>query len=226
MVHTSNTTPRSTVPLYRQRRLWLIVACGAPVLLLVGVYLLVNRVLLVPAVPDAAAPGDQLAAFVMHARGLPRLTQPEREAFLMQQVPRLLRDEPLRSAFLGAIRTASPEDQEAFRNNLFDTFKPILLRDARAYAGLDAAGRTAFLDERIVAYNRLGAQTDLHVSRHDLGAAAPSADKLLDWLMSKTTEEERRLCIGYGTGLAGRIKDILADEALKAEFERRIAAPN
>ncbi len=201
------------------------VGCAAPVLLLAGLYVLVDRMLFVPAVPDDTTPGDRLAAFVMDPRGLPRLSQAEREAFLMRQVPRLLREEGVRESFLAAIRQAASESQEAFRNNLFDTFKPILLRDARAYAALDAAGRIAFLDERIIAYNRLGAQTNVHISRHDLGSAAPSGDKLLEWVLSKTTEEERRLCLNYGTGMAARVQEILEDPALKADFEQRIAAP-
>ncbi len=214
-----------TRPFYQQRRLWLTLACVAPLLLLVGLYLLVDRVLLVPALPDDNTPGDQLAAFVMHPKGLPRLKQPQREAFLNRQVPRLLREDALRERFLAAVRAADPEAQEAFRNNLFDTFKPILLRDARAFAELAAADRTAFLDARIIAYNRLGAQTNVHISRHDLGSAAPSGDKLLEWVLSKTTEEERRLCLNYGTGMTARVKEILEDPALKADFEQRIAAP-
>jgi hypothetical protein len=215
--------PGSVQTLYRLRRLGLVLACIAPVVVLGGLYLLVTQVLLVPGIPGDRAPGDEVARFIMHPKGLPRLPQSQREAFIQKQMPRLVRDQPLVNAFTSAVRTASPEEQDAFRENMFNTLKPMLVRDAAAWEALPEPRRQALLDERIVAYNRLGARSDVHVSRHDLGAAAPSGEELVKWLVSKTSADERRLMMAYAAALAERVNEILTDEKLKADFERRIS---
>ncbi len=216
--------PDSGRTLYPVRRILLGLALVAPVLVLGGVWWLVTQVLMTPAVPDTTTPADRLARFMAHAQGLPRLNVVEFEAFLKEQMPRLARDDAFHKRFLLEIRTSSPEEQEAFREHLLDAFKPLVMRDVRAFHGLAGAARAAFVDDRIVDYNRtLGGE--LHVNKGDLfGEHAPGSAELLDWLIKKTTEEERQMGIAYIQVLAARVAEILAEPELKAEFEARIAA--
>ncbi len=198
----------------------------APVALLAGVWLLVTQVLLVPRVPGPDTPADYVAQFMMHEKGLPRLKRARAEAFLDQTVIRLLRDSAFRERFLAEYRTASPEEQKAFRENLFDAFKPRFMDDIRGYHDRPESGRRDYLDQRIVAYNRLSALVgSVKIGRADLGSGAPTPDELLQLLVSKTTEKEREQGAAYLAALHARVLEILADPALKAEFEARIAAP-
>ena len=218
--------PGSIRTFYQARRVLVILGCAAPVLVLAGVWWLVTQVLMVPAVPDGTTPPDRVASFMMHEKGLPRLHGRQATVFLEQQVRRLVDDDAFRTRFLAEIRTASPEDQKAFRSALFDIFKPMLLEDVKHYQELEGTARRDYLDERIVAYNRLavyGGKTK--ISANALGAAAPSGSELLQMVMAKTTEEERQLGMAYGTAVKARVDEILADPELKADFEARIAAP-
>lgn len=218
--------PGSVTTLYRLRRVVLVVACAAPVVVLGGLWLLVTRVLLVPAVPGADTPPDEVAQFIMHEKGLPSLDREHCEAFLKQQILRLIQDERFRKRFAAEYRVSSPEQQRAFREHLFDAFKPLLMDDIRRYHALPEPDRPAYLDERIVAYNRMSKLLANVNIDQDMAAAPPgdSAD-LLGLLMQKTTEEERRAGLAYGQALGARVNQILADPQLKAEFEARIAAP-
>jgi hypothetical protein len=201
-------------------------ACAAPVLVLGAVWLLVTQVLMVPAVPDQSTPADRVAQFIMHPEGLPRLGGERREAFIQQQVRRLVQDEPFRRRFLAEYRVSSPEEQKAFREHLFDAFKPLVMRDIRAFHDLSQAERGAYLDDRIVAYNRLNAFWGrAGIVKSDLGPAAPGPDELLGLLLQKTTEQERQMGVAYAAALQARVNEILADPALKQEFETRIGLP-
>ncbi len=212
---------------YRWRRGLLILAGVSPLVVLAGLYLLVTQVLMVPGVPAAATPADRVAAFIIHEKGLPRLTLPQFESFLAAQLPRLLRDAALRDRFLAEIRTASSEEQKAFRTHLFDAFKQLVLRDAGEYQQLAADERTKYLDARIVAYNRLKAfGGEVQIDKGDLfGAAAPGAEELLGLVTGGTTAQERSQALAYGGALKARVDEILADPALKTEVEARIQAP-
>lgn len=217
--------PGSVKTLYRLRRVGLILACVTPVLALAGLWLLVTQVLLVPSTPNESTPPDALARYIMHEKGLPRLKGPRCEAFLQQQIRRLVQDEPFRQRFLAEYRTASPDEQKAFRTHLFDAFKPLVMRDIRGYQQTAEPARQAYLDERIVAYNRMNAFVgDVRLGKSDLGPAAPGSDEMLQLLMQKTSEEERQAGVAYGVAVAARVQQILADPELKAAMEARIAA--
>lgn len=217
--------PGSVRTLYRLRRVGLIVACAAPVLALAGIWLLVTQVLLVPRTPDESTPPDVVARYIIHEKGLTQLKGPRCETFLQQQIRRLIRDEPFRKRFLAEYRTASPEEQKAFRTHLFDAFKPLVMRDIRMFQELPEPARQEYLDERIVAYNRMNAFVgDVRISKHDLGPAAPGSEEMLQFLMQKTTEEERQAGMAYAAALAVRVQQILAAPELKATMETRIAA--
>lgn len=213
--------------IHRRQRLRTALLLATPVVALAGVWLGVSEVLLVPTMPNATTPPDQVAQFIIHPKGLPRLDRGRSTAFLEQQIRRLVGDEAFRARFLAEYRIASPAEQQAFRAHLFDVFKPLVMEDIRAYDALEAARRPAFLDERIVAYNRLNAfWGQVHVSKTDLGPGALGPQEALDLLMQKTTEQERQMGLAYALALKARVAEILADPALKSEFEARIAAPS
>ncbi len=87
--------------------------------------------------------------------------------------------------------------------------------------------REAYLDERIVAYNRLRLLWgEVRVSKNDLGVSGGSPAEALALVMERTSEEERRVGLEYAQALKTRVEAILADPTLKAEFEARIAAVN
>ncbi len=220
-----SSAPPTLYPL--RKKALLISACAAPVVVLAGLYVLVTQVLMIPTVPDAAAPPERVAQFIIHDKGLPRLSREQFEEFLRVQIPRLVRDKPVRERFLAEVRTASSDDQKAFRAHLFDAFKTLVLHDADRYFGLTGDERAKYLDERIVAYNRLKAfGGEVTIDKGDLfGAAAPSTEELLGLVTGRTTEQERQRGLAYGVALKTRIDEILAEPALKAQFEARISAP-
>jgi hypothetical protein len=212
--------------LYRRPWWRMVLLLAAPVLVLAAVWVGVTQLLLKPAVPGATAPPDQVVQFIVHPAGLPRLDRRRAEAFLEQQVRRLVRDAAFRGRFLAEYRVASPEEQQAFRAHLFDAFKPRVMDDIRAYSASEPDRRAAFLDDRIIAYNRLNAFLGpVHINRTDLGPGAPSPQEVLDLLMQKTTEQERQMGLAYALALKSRVEEILADPTLKADFEARLAAP-
>jgi hypothetical protein len=203
-----------------------VAACAAPVVVLAGLWLLVTEVLLVPAVPGAATPPDEVVQFIIHVKGLPRLDRQRGDAFLKQQILRLVQDEPFRNRFAAEYRVSSPDEQKAFRAHLFDAFKPVVMADIRRFQELPESARQAYLDERIVTYNRLSKLLgSVQIDKSIAGPTADAQGDLLSTLLQKTTEEERQIGIVYAQALAVRLTTILADPELKAEFEKRIAAP-
>jgi hypothetical protein len=212
--------------LYRLRRVLPVAALAAPVVLLLGIWWLVTQVLMVPGVPDEQASGDAVARFIIHANGLPRVDAERRDAFLETQIRRLAQDAAFRERFLAEYRTASPEDQKSFRAHLFDALKPIVFRDIAAYEQQPEGERAAYLDDRIVYYNRVarmwGSTT---ISKHMLGSGALSPTEALEFVLGRTTKQERGRAVAYGQALAARVEQVLASPELKAAMERRIEAP-
>jgi hypothetical protein len=196
----------------------------APLVALGGVWLLVTEVLLVPAVPEVAAPADRVVEFIVHPKGLLRVARARREAFLKQQALRLVRDEAFRSRFGAEYRVSSPDQQRAFREHLFDAFKPMVMDDIRRFHELPEAARPAYIDEHIVAYNRLAKMLEnVRIEPSLVNTGADTKADLLGLLLQKTTEQERQLATAYAQALAARVATILADPQLKADFEARIA---
>ena len=217
-------TDRLRRTFYRARRILLIAACVAPVLLLASVWWVVTQIVLVPRLPGATTPAERVVQFIEHPKGLPRLDGARGEAFLEQQVGRLVADTAFRDRFLAEVRSSRPDEQSAFRAHLFDTFKPVFMRDVRRFHQLDPDARRAYLDERIVAYNRLSAYAGkTAISPDAVRGLAPTPQQLLQLLTERTTEEERQLGGAYYAALQARVGEILADPELKADFEARIA---
>jgi hypothetical protein len=211
--------------LYRNRTLRLCGAVLAPVVLMGGLGLAAHFFLLVPAEPRADTPPDEVVAYIAHPDGLPRLSGARREALIQAQITRLVRDETYRRLFLAALRTSTTEEQRAFRSNLFDVFKPIIMADVERYQQTPEAERLPYLDERIIAYNRMARMVgQVHIGKQELGPAAASPEELFQLLMAKTTEEERARALGFFAALQERVEAILADPQLRADMEARIAA--
>lgn len=212
---------------YQHRRIWLYLACASPVLVLAGIWWLVTEVLLVPRTPDARTPPDRVFAYIVHEEGLPRLDRPRAQAFFEEQVRRLLADADARRRFLAEIRTATPDQQKAFRANLFDVFKPMLMDDIQGYHAQPEEGRQTYLDDRIVAYNRLSRALgrDSTAITAELDMLKPTREEALALLLNRTTAEERQLGTAYVAALTARVQEILADPDLEAVLRARIDAP-
>lgn len=210
---------------YQARKALVFLALAAPVIVLAGLWLLVTQVLMVPRVPDATTPADQVMRFIVHEKGLPRLSQPRAEAVFKEQVRRLTTDPAFREAFLREVRTASPEASAALREHLFDVYKPLLMADIRQYNTLEADARPAYLDERIVHYNRVSrALGATGITAEAAQGLLPSKAEALQLLLTKTTDEERQLGLFYQAALRARVEEVLADPELTAQFEQRITA--
>lgn len=217
--------PPVATSLYRNRTLRLCGAVLAPLVLVGGLGLAAHFFLLVPAEPRATTPPDQVVAYIAHPDGLPRLSPARREAFIQTQITRLVRDDTYRRQFLAALRTSTTEEQRAFRSNLFDVFKPIVMSDVERFQQTPEPQRLAYLDERIVTYNRMARMVgQVHIGKQELGPAAASPEELFQLLMAKTTEAERARALGYLATLQQRVEAILADPQLRADMEARIAA--
>lgn len=217
--------PGSLKTFHSTRRFLIVAACAAPLLVLGGAWWLVSEVLLVPTAPGDDTTADQLFTFIVHEKGLPRLNGKRREQFLEQQIRRLVQEAAYRDRFLACYRTAAPEDHSTFRANLFDAFKPLVMRDIRRFHELRDAEREGFLDGRVVEYGRLASFFgQVKINKSAFGNAAPKPQELLQLLFSKTTEEERQQGAAYFAAYAQRVSEILADAELVREFEGRIAA--
>jgi hypothetical protein len=214
---------------HRQRQALIGLMLVGPVLLLAGAWWWVNSFLLAPAVPTDRTPADQCVSFICHEKGLPRLRGEESQRFLEWQARRFIRDPEYARRFVAASHSAAPEERQAFREHLFDAFKPLLMSDVRRCERLESAERAAFIDERIVEYNRIVRvleQSAVGQGARKMNAGAMSdSDKLamLQMALSRTTEDERERAQRYASVLGARIGQILADAELRAEFERRIA---
>jgi hypothetical protein len=163
--------------------------------------------------------------FIAHDKGLPRLPQAERFEKLRSILRRAVDDEAFRTEMVAALRRSTSEEVSAFRANIFDTFKPVLMQDIRKYQSLSGPALDQFIDERIVEYNRMGAFfVNARVDKQSLVGVLPEPKDVLELALSRTTEEERNAAMEYQAALARRIEDILANPVLKAGFEARIAA--
>ncbi|MBU0637343.1 MAG: hypothetical protein KKB50_00640 [Planctomycetes bacterium] len=217
--------PGSIQTFYHSRRVIVLLACVAPLVLLGSIWWLVDVLVLTPSIPDATTAPEKCVSFVAHQKGLPRLGDERREAFLEDQIRRLVEDAGYRDRFVAALRHSDLEEQAAFRAHLFDAFKPLVMRDVRRFHELPDTARRGFVDGRIVEYNRLSAFFgDVQISKEAFGGALPDPLELQRLLLRKTTAAERAAATEYLTAYAERVQTILADPALKAEFDARVAA--
>jgi hypothetical protein len=207
----------------QRRQLLTGLACASPILLLAAVWWLVNAVVLAPAVPDENGSAQQCVAFVVHERGLPRLGVEHQIAFVENSIRRAIEDGAFRNALAATLRRSAREEQVAFRTHVFDALKPRVLREIQDFHRLADPARTAWLEARLVDYKRL--EMLLRTIRLDEGAfgdAVPDANELLRLVLSKTSEDERQLCLTYLSALSERANEILKEPELRRQFEQRL----
>ncbi len=210
--------------LYQARKALLVLALATPVVVLALVWFVVTQVLMAPAVPDADAPAHRVARFVMHDKGLPRMADDDARRLFHQIVGRLGRDPTYQQAFLAEIHTASPEMQRAFRRHLLSVFKPMLMGDIHDFEACAGDDRQPYLDARIIEYNRIArALGKTGINADAVGVLVPDKTELFEWLLQNTTEAERAAGMAYFTAIRQRVEEILADPALRDEFEQEIA---
>lgn len=218
--------PGSLKSFYRARRLLVALGCIAPLIVLGGAWWLIAEVILVPGMPNEASPPEDCVAYVAHDKGLRRLTADEQEKFVRGQLSRWLGQTAYREQFAAALRRSTADEQKAFRSNLFDVFKPHVMRDVAKFHTTMGDARRAFLDDRIIEYNRMGRVLRAgRVDKSAFGDALPNPKEMMELVVAKTTQQERDQAQTFFTALGGRIAEILADEPLKKEFEAKIAAP-
>jgi hypothetical protein len=193
------------------------------VLLLAGVWWLVNEFVLAPAVPGEDATAQQCVEFVAHAKGLPRLDSQQRIAFVEARMHQAVEDESFRESFVSALRRSTKEERAAFRANLFDALKPRVLRDVHRFHELREEARVAWLDERLVDYKRLEMLLrTIRIDKHAFDEDLADSRNLLNLIVAKTTASERSLCLAYLGALGQRATEILRRPELKEQFEQRL----
>lgn len=219
--------PGSTRTFYRARRILVIAACLAPVILLGGAWLVVTRVVMAPPVPTATATADEVVRFLIHPQGLARLGAEQAETVFRTQLGRLATNADLRADFLREFRISSPDEQRAFQEHLFDVFKNIIMADVHEFQSLDPNAQPAYIDARIVEYNRLSRALGKDgISANAGQAILPDEREALAMLLQRTTDNERQMGVAYFGAIQARVLEILADPDLTADFEARIAANN
>lgn len=218
--------PGSLKTFYHARRTLLVLACVAPLALLGGVWWLIAEVILAPGMPNERSAPEDCVAYIVHDKGLRRLSPAAQETFIREQLARWLAQPAYRERFAAALRRSTSDEQKAFRSTLFDVFKPHIMADAERYHAAAAESRRAFLDERIVEYNRMGRVLRAgRMEKSAFGDALPSPREMMDLVIEKTTQQERDMAQAFFNAMGSRIAEILSDDALKADFEARIAAP-
>ncbi|MFO0839786.1 MAG: hypothetical protein U1D55_14845 [Phycisphaerae bacterium] len=196
----------------------------APLAALAALWWAVDTFVLAPPIPGRTATPLDVVSFVASPRGLPRLTSEGRQGFLHEQIDRLRGDSNYRDYLIAALRQASPDDQAAFRRNLFDAFKPIVLTDVQRFHDLPDRDRQAFLDDRIIEYNRQAALiATVKPDKAAFGGALPTPDDWIGLLFERTSEHERADGAAFLRALSARIQEILANPQLTVDFQRRIA---
>lgn len=215
----------ASAPPKNVRRILLIaVACASPVLILLALWLLLTEVIFVPSVPTQATPAVDVVAYILDEKGLPTLQPAKTQAFIEAQTLRMGQDAAFRELFLSSYRGLSPDERTAFRTNLFEVLKPIILHDVQQFHALKENERQAFLDDKYVEFKRMeilwtGVQIEKTASdRADL-------QKLQEMILSKITPEELSATIAYITAFAERRVAIEQNAELRWQLEERARQP-
>lgn len=201
----------------------MILVCVAALAAVGGAWWAVDALVLTPTTPDAASSADAWVQYVVDPKGLPRRDSGAAVQTLQELLARLLSDANFRDSFASALRRSTPEEQAAFREHVFDAFKPKLMADIRRYHELQGDARTAFLDERLVDFKRMemlsrGAKID----KAAFADAAGDQAALLKLLLTKTTDEERALGAAYIRAAVARWNEIRQEPETLAAFEARL----
>lgn len=201
---------------------FIVLACASPVVLLAAAWWYVNAVLLVPAVPTEKTDAETTIDFYVDAKGLHRLEPDAAWKFLFGQMHALSTDDAKKQGFVTALRRRSPDEQEAFGRAIFDIVLPRMMDDARRFAALTGE-KEPFLDGRLIEYARLESMLrSLKPDRGQRGGLRLDQQLLQKLILEKTSEEDRVRGQAYITALGARFNEILADEELKAKYEKQM----
>lgn len=204
------------------KRVLIVLACVAPLVLLAGAWWYVNAVLLVPPVPTAQSDAESTIDYYISDKGLPRMEPAAAWKFLFSQMHALSTDEARKQSFVTALRRRSAEEQEAFGNAVVDVVLPRMMGDARAFVALTGE-KEPFLDGRLIEYARLESMIQsLRVDRGQRGGLKLDDQMLKKLLTEKTSDEDRGRGQVYLKALASRFGEIVADEELKAKYEQQM----
>lgn len=215
--------PGSTRTLYIARHAGFALLGLVAIGLAIAAYWATDRWILAPPAPTDSSAAPVWIDYLVDERGLVRDDASRAAQRLNGLVRRLLADEPFRHDFAACLRRGSAEEQAAFREHVFDAFKPAILADVRRYHELGDDARTAFLDERLVAFKRLELLSrGSKIDRASWADAAGTQAELLKLLAAKTTDEERSLGAAYIRAAAERWNEIRHDPEQLAAFERRL----
>lgn len=218
--------PGSTQTFNRARWLSIAAITIVPIVILGIGWWILDAVVLSPSAPGPGAAAEQCVAFIAHPKGLARLDRGAREEFVDAQFRRLVEQPSFGPELAGALRRSTREEQEGFRNNLFDVFKPRILEDARRLHELPRDQRQAFLDAKLIDFKKSERLLRaVNISKGALGGAMVDEAGALRMIQSKITDEERALGIAYFKAMAERAQEILADPDLKAQFEKTLGFP-
>lgn len=209
--------------MYNWRKLWIILACIAPLVAAGLLALLVNSVLLAPGTPGPKSTAADYFEFMANERGLPRLNGAQRAQFVKTIADRAIQDDRFASEFIAVMKRSPKDQQGVFRSNMVDAFLASMLADARRFQSLSGAAQLAFLDDKIVDHKR-NEQLFRRINV-DKESLSPEKGNVLQMIMGKTSEAERDQAMAYVTAMTRRITEILADETLKKRFEERLGMP-
>jgi hypothetical protein len=214
--------PGSTRTLYATRRLGLALLVLVP-LLLGGACLWIVRAVLTPSRISASTPAQGCLDYIVSERGLPTLSPPERESVLELLLSRLAREPELAQQMATALRRSTSEEQKAFKANLYDAIKPRIIANARRYRDLPPPQREPFLDEKVVEFKKTeGLLRSIKLDMNALGGGAGDAQAVFNLVTQRTSAEEIAVIKAFLEAAAVRTAQIMADEELRAEFEKKI----
>lgn len=215
---------RQTAKLRIPRPVAIAVLCASPVVILLGVWLLLDEVVFVPGEPGATASAADVVAYIIDDKGLPRMSSPRVQPFFEAQSVRMAKEPAFREQFLSTYRTSSPEERTAFRTHLFDILKPMIMRDVEQFHALKEQERDAFLNERYVDRKRLEILwAGIRVEK----SAADAADlqRVQEMITTRVSPEELSAALDYIKAFGKRQLEIESDPALRERLEERARQP-
>ena len=198
--------------------------CASPVILLGGIWMLVNAWVLTPGIPGDSAPAEACVDFAIDPAGLPRLQPQEQAAFVETHLSRIIHDVSFRDALMTSLRRQPPKEQAAFRAHVFDALLPRFVQEAQTYHEMPPEEVETWLEDRLVYYKRMGHMLrNMRLSADDFDSRWTDEKSLLELVMARTTAEQRTSCGMYFVALARVSSDIKDDPERQAQFEQRIS---
>ena len=198
--------------------------CASPLLVLAGIWLLVNALVLTPGVPGDSAAAVQCINFAVDPAGLPRLRPEQQAEFVETHLSRVVRDGQFRDAFMTGLRRQPLQDQAAFRAHVFDALLPRFVSEAQEYQQRTPEELDRWLEDRLVHYKRMGRMLrGMQLEAADFDSRWTDEKGLLELVIARTTPEQRASCGVYFAALARESAAIKQDPERLARLEERLA---